>query len=65
MSSLQEDLLLLGNRDASMLSSAEIQTKIETTMTKMFTRVGAMLILAFGVAFGISSGYLPIPFTML
>jgi FtsH-binding integral membrane protein len=64
MASLQEDLLLLGNRDASMLSSAEIQTKIESTMTKMFTRVGAMLLISFGVAFGISSWMVPIPFTM-
>lgn len=64
MSSLQEDLLLLWNRDASMLSNTEIQTKIESTMTKMFTRVGAMLILAFWVAFGISSWLLPLPFTM-
>jgi FtsH-binding integral membrane protein len=62
--SLQEELLLRGNRDASMLNSAEIQTKIESTMTTMFTWVGAMLLIAFGVAFGISSGMLPIPFTM-
>gem|GEM_PF-5627854 len=53
--SFQEDLLLLGKRDASMLSSQEIETKIETTMSKMFTRVGVMLIISFGVAFGISS----------
>ncbi len=62
--SLQEELLQLGNRDASMLSSHEIETKIETTMSKMFTRVGAMLIIAFGVAFGISSWMLPVPFSM-
>lgn len=65
MSSLQEDLLLLGNRDASMLSSAEIQTKIETSMTKMFTRMGAMLLISFGVAFGMSSGLIPVPFTTI
>lgn len=65
MSSLQEELLLRGNRDASMLSSTAIQTKIESTITTMFTRVGAMLLVCFGVAYGIASWLLPLPFTML
>lgn len=63
--SLQEELLSIGNRDASMLSNAEIESKIETTITTMFSWVWIMLLLAFGVAFGIASGFLPIPFTMM
>jgi len=62
---LQDDLLHMGNRDASMLSSAEIETKVESTMTTMFSWVWVMLLIAFGVAFGISSWLLPIPFTMI
>lgn len=61
--SLQEDLLLMGNREASMLDSQQIQTKIDTSISTMFTWVGAMLLICFGVAFGIASGMLPIPLT--
>ena len=61
--SYQEDLLMLGQRDASLLSDSEIKTKIEQTITKTFARMAWLLLLAFGTARGISTGMIQIPFT--
>lgn len=62
--SFKEDLLRLGHRqDAMILSDQEIRTKIDNTISKTFGWMAAMLLIAFGMARGISTGILPIPFS--
>lgn len=61
--SFKEDLLTLGHRDVLTLSDQEIQAKTDTTISKTFARMAGMLLISFGIARGISTGALPVPFS--
>lgn len=61
--SYQEELISLGTRDAYSLSETERENRIETTMTKTFSWMAGLLLVAFWTARAISSGTLVLPFS--
>ena len=61
--SFKEDLLTLGHREVVTMSDQEIRTKVDSAISKTFGRMAGMLLIAFGMARGISTGVLPIPFS--
>lgn len=58
---LKQQLLHHNRADALNLSEAELQARVESTIAKTFGRVGVTLLLAFGTAYSLSLGLLPIP----
>ena len=63
MMDYKEQLLQLGHADALNVSSQELHARVEGTIAKTFMWMGAILLIAFTVAYGTSTQILPIPFS--
>ena len=58
----KEQLLQANQSMALNMSERELHNKVETTIAKTFMRMGLSLLIAFGTAYTLALGILPLPF---
>lgn len=65
MQQFRDYLTDLGRGDMLTMTDEQLSSKIETTFSKTFMRMGFTLLIAFGIAYGIGMGIIPIPLMLI